>query len=292
MDYVKIITEVLLVMTVGAAVFILGPDVSSILSQAFSNPCNNPIVYSIGTIDSGFNVSDSYFLSAIKEAEGYWEKASGKNLFEYSEGKGMEMNLVYDYRQSTTSQINKLNNVISSDEAYYDSLKSEYDGDVSQYEANKSKINSLVIEYNQSRRKNSQLISQINSLQQTNSDLANKINELAGQINALAAKYNLNVDNYNNIADSLDSEFEQGNYVSSSESREINIYQFDNHEKLVSVLVHEMGHALGLDHVDNPEDIMYSVNAGEGQSITSQDLTALNAICSQSAWEKLLKRQK
>jgi len=293
MDYIRRITEVLLVIAILSGVFVFGPDVYSFLSNIYSNPCKTPIIYSIGTIDSGFKVSNDYFLSAIKEAEGLWEKSSGKNFFEYSEGKGMKISLIYDYRQDSTSTLNNLDNVLETDKAYYNNLKNEYDRYVAEYNTNNSKLSSLVLEYNQGgfKKKNSeQALAQIRALEGTNNDLVDKINELGKQINDFAQKYNANIEDYNEMTESFDNEFEQGNYKSNMQSREINIYQFDNRETLVAVLVHEMGHALELEHVDNPVDIMYSIGGGGSQNITEEDLSALDNICSKTGWDKFMER--
>jgi predicted Zn-dependent protease len=40
--------------------------------------------------------------------------------------------------------------------------------------------------------------------------------------------------------------------------------------------MHEMGHALGLPHSDNPHDVMYPVNTATG--LSARDYTALHAL--------------
>ena len=39
-------------------------------------PCAEPIPYTLGTFDTQFNISKSYFLSALLDAKAIWEKAS------------------------------------------------------------------------------------------------------------------------------------------------------------------------------------------------------------------------
>lgn len=284
MDYVRRTTEILLILAIVVFACIFGSDLQSAYGSLFFNPCDNPVDYYIGTIDSGFNVSEDFLLSAVREAESLWENASGNNLFNYSEGEGVKISLIYDYRQDVTKELNALSGALDVDEAYYSKLKNQYDEYVAEYEASSASLDYLVSTYNQSgyKKKNAeQQLGEIKEKEEAAIAMMKKINDLAREINALAEKYNLNVGEYNDLGSSFE-EFEQGNYTADSYSQAINVYQFDDREKLVSVLTHEMGHALGLGHSESPQDIMYSVNAGESQSITEEDISRLSEICSKS----------
>ena len=294
MDYGTRIFEIIFIIILGFFAYLFWPDIQSGYSRLFFNPCRIPIQYYVGAVDSRFGVSDDYFLSAIKEAEKAWEEAEKKNLFEYSDGKGVEMNLVYDYRQLATDQLNQLGDVLNIDQTNYTELKQEYDKYVFLYEKSSSELKALVSSYNQSgyRKKNAQqLLDEIRVKEDANAELVGKINGLAAEINSLAQKYNVNAGAYNDLGKSFE-EFEQGNYTSDSYSQSINIYQFEDEGNLVSVLVHEMGHALGLSHSENPKDIMYAVNAGESQSVTEEDLSEINAICSRNPASYLIETLK
>jgi predicted Zn-dependent protease len=53
-------------------------------------------------------------------------------------------------------------------------------------------------------------------------------------------------------------------------------------DELMLVLAHEMGHALGIGHVDNPQSVMYRLmgnQARPGLELTEDDRYALMDIC-------------
>jgi predicted Zn-dependent protease len=270
------------------------------------DPCPTPITYSIGQLDTEFNFSEDDFKLAIKEAEDIWENAAGRDLFKYSARGEMKISLIYDSRQESTTQINYLDDNLKQDNNTYLQFKSQYELLISQYNQANQSLSNLISSYNQklsayesevrvwnkkagTQEKYNQLTqekqdletlaSTIKTKQSEVNSMVSNINQLSNQLNILATNLNLNIEKYNGIVKSSDQEFEEGNYISNAGSKEINIYQFENRDKLVRVLAHELGHALGIDHIDDKEDIMYSYNIGSSDKITPADLEELNRVC-------------
>ena len=283
-------------------------------------PCSEPIPYALGIFNTEFNISKSYFLGALADAEAVWEKPFGKDLFTYvpidsasASHQGLwlrdvlKINLVYDYRQQATSKLASLGIVVKDNKASYDMLKVKFIALRTEYDTEKSAYDARVANFNQKQQTYETTVNfwnkkggaprpEYNKVEQDRLALEaeakelqawqTKINEMVSEINSmvvvlnrLVSTLNLSVNKYNTVNASRGESFEEGVYSSDGSNREIDIYEFSNREKLVRVLAHEFGHALGLEHVDDTKAIMYRLNQGNNEILTPADLEALKIKC-------------
>lgn len=274
-------------------------------------PCVDPIPYNLGTFDSKFNVSKEYFLEALAEAEKIWEEPYGKDLFvydaKYDEQDVLKVNLIHDYRQEATSKLDSLGVVVENTQASYDSLEVKFKALKARYDREQPVLDARIIAFNH-KIKNyeaeveswnkkggapekeyeelearrivlDQELKEINREEKRLQNMVDEINAMVVALNRLADNLNLTVDKYNATNVARGETFEEGLYTSDGENQKIDIYEFSSREKLVRVLAHELGHALGIDHVQDTTAIMYEINKADTLTLSEADLTALQAVC-------------
>lgn len=307
--FYKIITAVFSAALIIGLVFYFEKDINLAINDLSRQikPCDKPLEYSLGNFNERFGLSREDFLKVIGEAAEIWQKPVSKKLFNQAAGGALKINLIYDSRQEATDKLKKLGFTIHNDQASYEALKNKYDAFIKIHNTQKSELDSIIKYYEEKRadyevevkaaerrggatseeyaifeqekKDLNKLIAAIKQKQASLNKTADDINAVVSVINRLIRQLNLTGGDYNAVGATVSGEFKEGQYIRDQSGERINIYQFDDRPALIRVLAHELGHALNIDHLDNPEAIMYRLNESGKEKITADDLAALKQVC-------------
>jgi len=271
------------------------------------NPCKEPITYRLGKVDERFNLTREEFRTAVNIAAAMWGKPFYRDLFREDPDGVIEINLLYDYRQEATDRLKKLNYKIDRSRSSYEELKSRLENLKSEYEQKKAglssdfnvynaKVNAFNAETESWNRRGGvpqsihmRLMEEKNEIvalsdnlhrrQEEMKALVDTINSIVVVINEIASNNNLDLIDQQNIGNTVGREFCEGFYEYKNGKRSITIYQYDNEYRLVRVLAHEFGHALGLNHSKSAEAVMYPLIQSDSLELAADDVAALKEHC-------------
>lgn len=269
--------------------------------------CIRGVEYQIGEIDPAFEITPDEARQIALQASEIWNNAVGEEVLVYKEGSDFMIDFVFDTRQQVTHSRQQDETALASNRtdldrviAEYEELQQEYKQERTRYLANQDAYSKRLAKYNQDveqANQNGASPAEYESLQQRQKNLDQEyrdlesdrkgLNSLVTQVNQANNAVNETVKKYNQLVQGFNEEygsgetFDQGVY----NLQGITIYQYNSQSDLLALLVHEFGHALGLDHVNDDQAVMYYLQHDAQESnivLTEADLMELGTACNLS----------
>ena len=268
-----------------------------------SHPLDTRLRYRIGEVDPRFHISKTQVENLAQQATEIWHQGTMKSLFVYDPNAKLAINLIYDQRQAESSARSQEIRILENSQQYTKSEKQkiqqlqseidfanlQLDQQKTNYQSKVDQYNQLVNQLNQSRQnldanqrfqldqQKNQLIIEQSQLKQQLDDYNQKINVLnqqVNQFNSVNQQYNQSVDQFNLRFQPR--QFDKGVF----DGRSINIYEFSSDDDLRVTIAHELGHALGLKHNNDPKALMFPMMKEQDLQnfrLTQADLAMLNS---------------
>lgn len=292
MPFVKSVSVLLLVAGAG---YVLYTQAVPLLA-----PCKEALTYEVSVFDERFGIARVELEDALADAAALLNDAAGTTVVEAGTDAKVQVVLSYGNEQAAA----ELGENIDAEQSAYDAKRTQVEGLRTRflrakraYEANLAAFERRAdayekeveywngqggappAEYAKLQQEGNYLQAEQEKLEEDAREvnlLAEGINKAVEDLNALAGNLNAKVDVYNQEAGE---DFDQGRYVEENGSRTIYLYEFTDGIELRRVLAHELGHALGMEHVENPESVLYSYNLGEEFVFTAEDVAELKRAC-------------
>lgn len=247
------------------------------LTHRLMYPTDTRVRYRLGKIDPRFGLSRDEVQKLTTEAVNIWHDGTHRQWFVYDDNAKMSINLIYDERQIETNtrekikqnldvlhnnhqtSANKLQSQKKQLDAQSHALEMELELWQNDYRHTINRLNSTTDEqeYQALSAKYQDLLQKqqrLNTKIKAHQTAQDNFNRLVREFNAQTDQLNQTITHAN--ARLTPREFHKGEFVHGGHTT-INIYEFANTDELRLTLAHELGHALYLDHNDDPTALMY-----------------------------------
>lgn len=271
------------------------------LTDRIASPLNTRLRYRIAEVDPRFKLSIEQVKTISQQATQIWKDGTGQDYFVYDPHAQLAIHLVYDERQMESEQRREHLSQLESNQQHWvekkqqlDQIEQEILRSKQLLDLKQQQLNLQIQHYNQEQqnaRQHPSSFANSDYFQQRQRDLEQNVQTLQQEI----AQYNQRIMQLNQQVDELNALDQQLNASVSQykqrfkphlfhkglfNGKQILIYEFESADDLRLTIAHEFGHALGLQHADDPQALMHPIMRDQDTAhfrLTQADLSLLLA---------------
>lgn len=280
-------------------------------------PCAIPVHYALGEVDPRFGLDHLTAVAALAEAVNLWQAEGGPALFiESTDPRAMQVSFRFDERQQGAVERRSLRSRLELDQGDLEREQATLQSWSARIERNQAARERRAAELRPRLERHEAAVARWNANPGAGTESQRRALEAEGAalraevaaLERLTDELNADIDAYNRRAEeaqrragqmrarverynatAADEPVESGRYSYDPEQgRRIDVFRAASFDELVWVLAHELGHALGIGHVEEPGAIMHGMvheggdlEPGRGRPVelAAADRAALREVC-------------